>query len=225
MAVLVCNNVDGFFVNVLSDSFLVVRGKNARGTNQRLRLWLLDAGFSGLLPPFREKLLAGVFVLTASCLQGDELSHLAACGFENLGDIELFQFLEAGRFLDDSRKHLRSPLTEMVAKLLADSLHAESRPVAFGLKTQTLKTCGKRRTEQRSPGHLVVPKGSPEESNKPLGFWVLGKVRNDSMKMKVHVACSTGRVAENCKSRRHAGELLAAGSHAGNGLLDHVIEC
>src|SRR3954462_14592852 len=135
MAVLVCNNVDGFFVNVLSDSFLVVRGKNARGTNQRLRLWLFDAGSSGRLPPFRKKLLASVFVLAASCLQGDELGHLAACGFENLGDIELFQFLKAGRFLDDSCKHFRPSLAEMLAKLLADSLHAKSRPVAFGLKT------------------------------------------------------------------------------------------
>src|SRR4051794_24613322 len=217
MAVLVCDNADGFSVNPLSDSFLIVRRKDARGTNQRLRLWLLDAGLSGLFPPFREKLLAGVFVLAASRLQGDELGHLAACDFENLGDIELFQFLKVGRFLDDSRKHFRSPLTEVVAKLLADSFHAKSRPVAFGLKTQTLKTCRKRRTPQRSSGHLVVPKGSPEESNKPVGFWVLGKVRNDCMKMKVHIACSTGRVAENCKSRRHAGELLAAGSNASNG--------
>src|SRR3954454_7298754 len=148
MAVLVRDNVDGFFVNVLSDSFLVVRGKNARGTNQRLRLWLLDAGFSGLLPPFREKLLAGVFVLTASRLQGDELGHLAACGFENLGDIEFFQFLKAGRFLDDSRNDFLSPAAEMLAKFLADSFHAKSRPVAFGLEAQTLKACGKRRTKQ-----------------------------------------------------------------------------
>src|SRR4051794_39471973 len=225
MAVLVCDNADGFSVNPLSDSFLIVRRKDARGTNQRLRLWLLDAGLSGLFPPFREKLLAGVFVLAASRLQGDELGHLAACDFENLGDIEFFQFLEVGRFLDNSREHFRSPLTEVVAKFLADSLDAKRRPVAFGLEAQPLKTCGKRRPEQRSPCHLVVPKRGPEESNKPLGFWVPGKVGSDGVEMKVHVARSTGRVAEDCKSRRHAGELLAPGPHAGNGLLDHVIEC